>query len=419
MGFRKFHAKQLPDNGCSSTATVHGNWMTVNNSSGTFERYTTNTNNSPTWEWGTDGTAQTGSNAGSNFGLWAIADSQATLYQALSINRANGSTAFYSRPTFGGNLAWDAGNFNPANYAALSGSSFSGTLTNSATQPVVSDSSTHIPTTAWVQGAISSAVTGGTVSPTFTGTTTVQNLTATGTATFGGANQFNGASTFANNAQFNAPATFTSTGASSFSVRPTFNGATPWDSSNFSPSNYLTINAAASTYVPLSGIVTLSGIYTFSNSPQVPTATSGDNSNNAASTAFVQAMAGTGIGMPIVIDDSYRGPNPPPLLTPNQIVFANLSPRSIYLVPVYTEFDCIVNPSTNTVFSVQFDGTVIGTMTLSSGCVGTWSLPGNEANNLPVARGGQLRIVAPASPDGSLAGLSISMGGYATASLGH
>jgi hypothetical protein len=231
--------------------------------------------------------------------------------------------------------------------------------------------------------------------------------------------EFNGDTEFANEAQFNAPATFTSVGATTFATRPTFNSATPWDSANFTPSNYLTTAAAATTYVPFEGVVTMSGIYTFANSPQVPTATSGDNSENAASTAFVQAQAGTGIGMPLVIDFSYRGANPPPTLTANQIMFNSLSARDVYFVPIYTSVACIVNPSTDVVFNVELAGTVIGTMTLSSAAEITWSLPGNQVNNLPVARGQQLRIIAPASPDDLLAGLSISMCGYATASLGH
>jgi hypothetical protein len=423
----------------TGTATVDGNYITVNGASGSIQRYTTNTSGSPTWEWGTDGTPQTGENSGSNWNLWAFSDSAISLYPAISITRSTGATALYARPTFNGNLAWDAGNFNPANYLPLAGGALTGTVTNSATQPAVTDSSTNVPTTAWVQGAITNVVTGGTDSPTFTGTTTVQNLVATGNvtltnrptfagntpwdsgnfnpanyallagATFTGAVEFNGDTEFANEAQFNAPATFTSVGATTFATRPTFNSATPWDSANFTPSNYLTTAAAATTYVPFEGVVTMSGIYTFANSPQVPT----------ASTAFVQAQAGTGIGMPLVIDFSYRGANPPPTLTANQIMFNSLSARDVYFVPIYTSVACIVNPSTDVVFNVELAGTVIGTMTLSSAAEITWSLPGNQVNNLPVARGQQLRIIAPASPDDLLAGLSISMCGYATASLGH
>lgn len=40
-----------------------------------------------------------------------------------------GAWALGSRPTFGGNLAWDAGNFNPANYLPLAGGTMTGGLT--------------------------------------------------------------------------------------------------------------------------------------------------------------------------------------------------------------------------------------------------------------------------------------------------
>lgn len=45
--------------------------------------------------------------------------------------------------------------------------------------------------------------------------------------------------------------TSTLTGLASFTVRPQFNGATPWDSANFNPSSYLTTAAAASIYAPI------------------------------------------------------------------------------------------------------------------------------------------------------------------------
>jgi hypothetical protein len=112
----------------NGTVTLNGSYVTINGSSGTFQRYTTNTANSPTWEWGTDGVAQTGSNAGSNWNLYAFSDSATVLYTAISITRATGATALYARPTFNGNLAWDAGNFNPANYLPLTGGTLSGQL---------------------------------------------------------------------------------------------------------------------------------------------------------------------------------------------------------------------------------------------------------------------------------------------------
>jgi hypothetical protein len=271
----------------SGSVTVNGDWVTINGASGTFQRYTTNTNGSPTWEWGTDGVAQTGSNAGSNWNLWAVSDTGAVLYSAIDITRATGATAFHVRPTFAGNLAWDAGNFNPASYLPLTGGALTGALTNSATQPAVTDSSTTVPTTAWVQGAIAAGTGGGTTSPTF------DNLTVTGTA------QFNGVSTFANNAQFNAPVTFTSVGASTFSVRPMFGSATPWDSANFNPSNYLPLTGGT-----LTGPVKVSGaagtarmtLYETNGVARWSTGTdvSPENGNNSGSNWVLQSYSDAG-----------------------------------------------------------------------------------------------------------------------------
>jgi hypothetical protein len=81
------------------------------------------------------------------------------------------------------------------------------------------------------------------------------------------------------------------TGAATFSIRPTFNGNTPWDSGNFNPSSYLTTAAAASTYCPL-----LSCIMT--GTPTAPTAATGTNTTQLATTAFVARHA----PCPAVID---------------------------------------------------------------------------------------------------------------------
>lgn len=57
--------------------------------------------------------------------------------------------------------------------------------------------------------------------------------------------------------------------------------------------NFTTLATAINTLVvPLAGPATLTGTFTFSASPQVPTVTPGDNTTNAASTAFVTAAVG-------------------------------------------------------------------------------------------------------------------------------
>jgi hypothetical protein len=158
--------------------TVNGTWMTVSAASGTFERYTTNTIGSasyPTWEWGTDGTAQTGSNAGSNFGLWAMSDVGAALYEPISITRATGAIAFGSTPT--------------------------------APTAAAGNNSTALATTAFVQTAFA----GGGSSPTFTNLGVTGTLSVAGISTFAGTGNFsnalnvNGAATFASAATFNYP----------------------------------------------------------------------------------------------------------------------------------------------------------------------------------------------------------------------
>jgi hypothetical protein len=68
--------------------------------------------------------------------------------------------------------------------------------------------------------------------------------------------------------------TSTHTGAATFSIRPTFNGNTPWDSGNFNPSSYATLASPAFTGVPIA-----------------PTAAAGTNTTQLATTAFAQTAA--------------------------------------------------------------------------------------------------------------------------------
>lgn len=61
-----------------------------------------------------------------NSGTGLAFGSGSTIYATMT---GAGAWSFASRPTFNSNLAWDAGNFNPANYALLSGAIFSGLIT--------------------------------------------------------------------------------------------------------------------------------------------------------------------------------------------------------------------------------------------------------------------------------------------------
>lgn len=46
----------------------------------------------------------------------------------MAISQATGQMTLSVRPVWGGFTPWDSGNFNPANYAALSGANFTGTV---------------------------------------------------------------------------------------------------------------------------------------------------------------------------------------------------------------------------------------------------------------------------------------------------
>jgi hypothetical protein len=97
--------------------------------------------------------------------------------------------------------------------------------------------------------------------------------------------------------------TSTLTGLASFTVRPQFNGATPWDSGNLNPSSFLTTSVAAATYAPIAsptftGTViipagaSIAGFAhiaspTFTGVPAAPTAALGTNTTQLATTAFI------------------------------------------------------------------------------------------------------------------------------------
>jgi len=101
--------------------------------------------------------------------------------------------------------------------------------------------------------------------------------------------------------------TSTLTGLASFTVRPQFNGNTPWDSGNFNPSIYLTTAAAASTYAPIAsptftGTVTIpagasiSGYAplaspAFTGTPTAPNPTTGTNNTQLATMHAIVAHA--------------------------------------------------------------------------------------------------------------------------------
>jgi hypothetical protein len=82
--------------------------------------------------------------------------------------------------------------------------------------------------------------------------------------------------------------TSTHTGAATFSIRPTFNGNTPWDSGNFNPANYATLASP-----------------NFTGTPAAPTAAAGTNTTQIATTAFVNSASQSPPAINIAYQNTY------------------------------------------------------------------------------------------------------------------
>lgn len=155
------------------------------------------------WEFGAGGQSESGGNAGSYFQIARFNDAGTFIDVPFYIDRADGVSHFGSRPIFGANTPWDSGNFNPASYAALSGATFTG----------------------WVKVNLPVA------------TPSIIELQADGNPNWGigrgsdrslFVNRHNSAGTY-----LDTPAQFDfATGRLNLNQRPSFAGATPWDSAN-------------------------------------------------------------------------------------------------------------------------------------------------------------------------------------------
>jgi hypothetical protein len=272
--------------------------------------------------------SETGSNVGSDYQLFRFSDAGAFLDTSLSIQRSTGIASFSQRPLFNGNLAWDAGNFTPANYAQIASPALTGTPTAPTGTP--GDASTQIATDAFVANAVSGylPLTGGTLAGSLkvSGAAGVARMTlyetngvarwSTGTdvSTESGNNTGSNwvlqsySDTGANlNTVWTIPR---STGQVQFNTRPMFGTYTPWDSANFNPSQYATLASPALTGVPTAPTATVGTNSTqlattayvlnafaspaLSGVPTAPTATTGTNSTQIATTAYVEnSLVGT------------------------------------------------------------------------------------------------------------------------------
>lgn len=120
-------------------------------------RYSTSGSNR--WTVYTNGTAESGGNAGSNFVVRRYDDSGAMLSpDPFTISRASGVVAFGLRPTFAGNTPWDSGNFD---------ASFAGFITNNSNR--ITDFSTLTSTALSSVFSATSAATGNPLGANMTG----------------------------------------------------------------------------------------------------------------------------------------------------------------------------------------------------------------------------------------------------------
>jgi hypothetical protein len=299
----------------------------------------------------------------------------------ISGNGISATIAMGVRPTYAGNLAWDAGNFNPAQYL---------TTANAASTylTIANAAATYQPISSAVTPA-QLALKANIASPTFTGIATSPAYTlnaAAGTwkpisfnsgasqrwqiggdnGTESGSNSgtnFEIVSYADNGAPLGTAMTITrATDIVSLMARPTWAGFTPWDSGNFAPGNYLTTATAASTYFPLAG-GTITGATQFNQTPTIANQSLPvtDSSPDVPTTSWTQSVITnrvgtgpflplTGVGMPYDIVIPYQGTVTPPTIPAGTHVLHYLFVRKV-TIPVgfvSSAIECI-SSSTGTV----------------------------------------------------------------------
>ncbi len=157
------------------------------------------------------------------------------------------SITMASRPSFNGNLAWDAGNFNPANYQPAG--SYQAALGYTAVNKA------------------GDTMSGALTVPSITANTGLITLDRTTPADEWEWYASGGQAFFWNSSYGNTCNVNYSSSLWNFAVRPTFAGAVPWDANNFNPANYQPAGSyqAALGYTPVNKAGdTMTGLLGFS-----------------------------------------------------------------------------------------------------------------------------------------------------------
>jgi hypothetical protein len=148
------------------------------------------------------------------------------------------------------------------------------------------------------------------------------------------------------------------TSAAGFNISPT--SATPTTLSNgdmwvTSANLFVRINGATQTLAPLASP-------TFTGTPAAPTASSGDNTTQIATTAFVTTAVAASVGAPY--DLPFEIPGTPALST-KVVNFSSV--RAFILATTGHQGGQLTNPSGNFVCTVRKNSTTLGTITFAAG----------------------------------------------------
>lgn len=272
---RNIFPTAITASGTVTAPTLIGAAFTVNAAAGVWKPISFNSGALQRWQIGSDNSAESGSNSGSDFRIYAYADNGSTLSNPLIITRSTGQATFSARPNWGF-TPWDSGNFTPANYLLLTGGTISGNLTvtgslngnfSISSSGVITGASLN--TTGTPTSSLEGISDAGNLS--VLGTTTVVAVTASGTVT---APSFVG--------HLTGSATSVPWSGLTGTV-PTFNQSTTGTASN------------------------LSGTPALPNGITATTQTSADNTTKLATDAFVQAVVAA---------------NAPPVLVEGQVTIA-------------------------------------------------------------------------------------------------
>lgn len=146
---------------------------------------------------------------------------------------------------------------------------------------------------------------------------------------------------------------------------------------------------------------------TFTGTPAGPTAATGTNTTQLATTAFVQAQIAVA-SQPFLITYSLAGAP-----AASDTLYIDI-PSNLTTVAFAANFagstgKCGTNPTASAVYTIQKNGTTVGTITISTS--GTFTFATTGGTTVTCAASDELSIIAPATPDATLADVRFTVVG--------